>query len=171
MTLLTTIDSESSANFIERWHIVEIGLFFVGVILGFLADKYLVKYQVKVQAGNDFKNAFYPEITLLRERWKEWLNHDEQPIKTSEIIRRALARHEQAWLAYREFLPSKKQARFDRQWEKYAYQKSRGNYFFYGSAPQMFVRWEKRFGTYEAENKIRDIAIKRIYKLFEFTNT
>ena len=125
--------------------------------------------QKLADVGAEFRDGFTNEIRLLRERYHEF--GQKPDFKTThDIIKAGLTKHELAWLRFREFLTDDKQIRLDKLWMKYSYENKKlpGDPFWGYKVPQ---KWDKKFGTIEAENKIRNIALDRIYKLFDFTKT
>ena len=147
-----------------------IGTVLGAVIGGVIARRTAIKaieQQATIQARAEFRSQFLKEVYALRERYHEKVQKTD--LKTThDIVKYALINHELAWLKFREFFPDKKQFRLDRLWLKYSYQHKTppGDPF---RGYKMTKKWENRFDdTIQAKNRLKDVAIKRIYNMFNF---
>ena len=154
----------------------------IGILLGYFLNRNTAKEAIDLaftktiellikqkflDVGAEFRSEFANQMRLLRERYHEF--GQKPDFKTTrDIIEAGLVQHELAWLRFRELLPDDKQIRLDKLWMKYSYENKKlpGDPFWGYKVPQ---RWDKKFGSIEAENKIRNIALDRITKLFDFT--
>ncbi len=131
----------------------------IGVTLGaFITYFFSIKISKRQEfnkAASSFRKAFTKEIRLLSSPYTEG---NEIAI---DIIRKAIVRHENAAILFRDYLGSKNIPCFNKAWSKYSEPNK------YKVPSEAFIEYDS-LGNKEKEDNIRMCIIHRINELLKF---